>query len=530
MIEKLRVINYKRWRLFELRCNPRMNLLVGDNEAGKSTLLEAVNLVLTRRLNGRAADYDLTPHLFNRDAVAEYLASLSTDKVLPPPAIVIEAYVKQTPETAIWRGTFNDAGVDACGLRLEIAFDVEYASAYEKLLENPDDIVTVPIEFYRVTWLSFAATPVQRNTVVRSSFVDASTIRMQSGTDHYLNAIVNDGLEAKDRIGLALAYRQLKELFAREPQIEAINAKLGTKKGILSDKEVSVGIDVSSKGGWEASLVPHLGDIPYSQAGKGEQCALKIMFALDARAGAASVVLIEEPENHLSFSSLTILLSKLAAQCADKQVLIATHSAFVLNRLGLKSTILVNGESAVFLSELPEDTQSYFQRLSGYDTLRLILAKRSILVEGPSDELVIQKAYQQQHGKTAAADGVDVQSVNGLSFPRFLDIAQLLTRNVTVVTDNDGDFETRIRERYEPYATTDGIRICASTDNALPTLEDHIVYLNELTTLERLCGREFASKSEAYAHMKKNKTEWALSCLRDDIEVTMPAYVEEAVA
>ena len=30
-----------------------MNIVVGDNEAGKSTILEAVNLALTGYLNGR---------------------------------------------------------------------------------------------------------------------------------------------------------------------------------------------------------------------------------------------------------------------------------------------------------------------------------------------------------------------------------------------------------------------------------------------------------------------------------------------
>ena len=40
---------------------------------------------------------------------------------------------------------------------------------------------------------------------------------------------------------------------------------------------------------------------------------------------------------------------------------------------------------------------NYFKKLPGYDTLRLVLAKRVILVEGPSDELVVQRAYRDAH-------------------------------------------------------------------------------------------------------------------------------------
>ena len=37
-------------------------------------------------------------------------------------------------------------------------------------------------------------------------------------------------------------------------------------------------------------------------------------------------------------------------------------------------------------------TFEFFKKVAGYDTLRLILCKKSILVEGDSDELVVQRA------------------------------------------------------------------------------------------------------------------------------------------
>ena len=60
------------------------------------------------------------------------------------------------------------------------------------------------------------------------------------------------------------------------------------------------------------------------------------------------------------------------------------------------------------MKDLSQDTRDYFMKLPGYDTLRLIMSKRTILVEGPSDELIVQKAYKAQHGRLPLEDGVDV--------------------------------------------------------------------------------------------------------------------------
>jgi hypothetical protein len=42
----------------------------------RSTVLEAVNLALTKRLNGRQVESELSPYLFSKNAVAVYLQSL----------------------------------------------------------------------------------------------------------------------------------------------------------------------------------------------------------------------------------------------------------------------------------------------------------------------------------------------------------------------------------------------------------------------------------------------------------------------
>lgn len=531
MITKLTISNYKLFRSFAFECNPDLNILVGDNESGKSTLLEALNLALTRRLNGRLLDTELTPHLFNKACCDEYVEKIQAGENPDLPSILIELYFQDDPTLTSLKGINNLDRLDCPGVRLAITFDDNYRSEYEALLLDRSRIRTVPVEYYKVTWFSFAnAALTSRGIPLRASFIDATTLRLQSGADYYLQNIINDGLEPKDRVGLSLAYRHLKELFGDEPAIRAINDKLGAAPGQLSSGTLKLSVDLSPRGAWETNLIPHLDDIPFHFLGKGQQNSLKILLALVRHASTSHIVLIEEPENHLSFSSMHVLLQRINEQCSGKQIFVTTHSAFVSNKLGLDRVALLFRQRTTSLARLPADTRDYFIRLPGYNTLRLILAKRSILVEGPSDDLVIQRAYFKVHGKQPIENGVDVISVGGLSFARFLDIAKELAVPTTVVTDNDGDYASHVEAKYASYLAQSHITICADQDDSKPTLEDHMLAQNGRAHLNTIFDTSYATDIKLLKYMKSNKTDWALKVLTSTEEVTFPAYVTRAVA
>ena len=79
--------------------------------------------------------------------------------------------------------------------------------------------------------------------------------------------------------------------------------------------------------------------------GKGEQNSVKIKLAMEELAE-SHPLLIEEAENHLSFSNLNVLIKHISDKRADRQLLITTYSSFVLNKLGLKSVLLfANGKT-----------------------------------------------------------------------------------------------------------------------------------------------------------------------------------------
>lgn len=529
MINKIIIKNYKIFDSFELNFNSDLNIVVGNNEAGKSTILEAINLTLSKRLNGRQIEQELSPYLFNKDCVDLYLKSLKETTPDSLPKILIELYFSENPELQFLRGSNNSGKSDDIGIKIEIAFNEDYKDEYEKLLENKDQIKSIPTEYYKVNWYSFANNAISnRSLPVGLSYIDATNIRLQSGTDYYMQSIISSGLETKERVELSVAYRKLKEQFSDQPSIRGINNNLNQKKGAITDKNLAISIDVSQKTNWETNLIPHLDDLPFQFIGKGEQSALKIMLALERQASESHIILIEEPENHLSFSSMNILISKIREKCSGKQIIITTHSAYILNKLGLDKVILLNSKKASFLNTLPEDTKNYFRKLSGYDTLRLILAKKAILVEGPSDELIIQKAYLLKYNKLPIEDGVDVISVRGLSFSRFLDIAKELNKEVVVVTDNDGDYENKVTKKYESYKDLSCIKICASNNNSLSTLEPQLVESNKLDVLKKIFNKSL-NKKDMIDFMIANKADCALKIFDTQEKIEFPDYVKIAI-
>ncbi len=530
-IEKIIIKNYKTLTDFKISLNKELNIIVGNNEAGKSTLLEAINLVLTGQLNGKNINYEISPFLFSKEIVTAYIDKLKLKQNPEQPEILIEAYLTEKPEFAKYKGTNNSEDEDTVGIYLKIEFDQDYTPEYQEYITNPENIVTIPTEFYKARWYSFADnTPITpKNIQLSSSLIDPTTIKLQSGADYYLQKIIQESLNPKERAGLSLAFRNLKERFKNEDSLISINDNLKSNKGNITTKDLSVSIDISQKSSWENNLTSYLDDIPFQYSGKGEQSFIKMLLALDKKISKSDIILIEEPENHLAFSTMNILVEKIAAKCKDKQIIITTHSTFVLNKLGLDNLILWGEDKKTMkLKELNPTTEDYFKKLAGYDTLRLVLAKKAILVEGPSDELIVQKAYLIAKGHLPSTDGIDVICVKGLSFKRFLEIAKLLTKKVSVVTDNDGNHKTKVIDKYKDYINLPHVNICYDKNDTLKTLEPQIVSCNTISNLNKIFNTAFTTIEEITQYMIDNKTECALLIFNSTEHFEAPEYVKQS--
>lgn len=538
-IKHLHIENFKRFKgSFDIDLNEHLNVLVGDNEVGKSTIVEAIYLALTGIYNGHYLRNELSQYIFNNEVVNEYLHSLQRGQGIEPPKIIIEIFL-EGEDAASYIGDDNYTGSGASGIRYMVCFDEQYNDEYQELIAN--ELKTLPIEYYKVTWSSFArhGDITSRSIPMKAALIDSDSGRLLNGSDLVVSKIVRDSLDTKEVVDVMQAFRSLQETFMGDSSIQEINTKI-QESSKISDKTVEISVDLSSRNAWESNLMTYLNRVPFPYIGKGEQSLIKTKLALShKRTVNASIVLMEEPENHLSHSTLNDLLHHIGNECAEKQLLITTHSSYVSNKLGLDSLILLKGNDTLRLNELSIETSNYFKVLPGYNTLRMLLCRKTILVEGPSDELIIQRAYYDSKHKLPIQDGIDVITVGNLSFLRFLEIAQKLDLSVAVVTDNDGDYDA-VRRKYSGYQNNSNITICCDTVvDASPTsingkeyncntLEPKLLKENSREVFSEIFNKSFSSDDELRVFMKAHKTECALAIFESSISINYPQYIKDS--
>lgn len=530
MIEKVKIRGYRIYRETTFTPSEGMNIIVGGNQSGKSTLVEAITLALTGRINGKLAQEELNPHWFNTAIVREFLDARRAGQTPELPTIEIEIFLKDEDAMLPLSGAHHSVRptTDRPGMILRVVPDPNAVAEIDEWFKG-GDVEMLPIEYYNVEWCSFRDQAIARRPKqVSVSIIDSSTVRSSSGIDYHLRQLLSNHLEPEVQAKIALDFRKAKHEISGSV-FKGVNAKIAEAHKDLHDQPVGLLMDQSARTRWENSVAPHVGDIPFSFSGQGQQASIKIALAMSKESATKRTVIIEEPENHLSHTSLTKLIERIEDLAGEQQQLfITTHSSFVLNRLGLDALTLVSdGAIARFEGSISADTIRYFKKLPGYDTLRVVLAERAVVVEGPSDEILFERWYSDLHGKRPIESGADVISARGLSYKRFLELAKAVGKKVAVVRDNDdksiADLEAAASDLLES-----GVRqmfIGAPSDGK--TLEPQILTANPNdATLRTILGR--AADDDLADWMDKNKTEAAIRIAEATQAITPPAYMKLA--
>lgn len=174
------------------------------------------------------------------------------------------------------------------------------------------------------------------------------------------------------------------------------------------------------------------------------------------------------------------------------------------------------------LKDLPDETAKYFMKAPPASIVEFALAKKAILVEGPSEYMLMEKFYETCAGRSPESDGVHIIDVRGLSFKRYLDIAKLTGCKVAVITDNDTDYQKHCVDKYSDYASNPNINIFYETDDAKRTFE--IILYGDNSAL---CDTLF--DSPALCYMLNNKTEAAYALLSQDGLIVVPDYIKRGI-
>lgn len=191
---------------------------------------------------------------------------------------------------------------------------------------------------------------------------------------------------------------------------------------------------------------------------------MQIKLAIQNKSKDIDLVMMEEPENHLSHTNLNKLVHYIEMQRGTKQLFLTTHSSYVLNKLSIDKICLVQS-GYKRLHQLDPAVVKTLKRLPGYDTLRVALSRNVILVEGPSDELVLKKIYHRKHGRLPEQDGIDIIVVRGVGFDTFISVGMEIGTSINVLRDNDGAYDENVAKARDTYAAYPNIKLISSEND-----------------------------------------------------------------
>lgn len=149
IIKKIKIKNFKKFDSFETSFNEKANILIGDNESGKSTILQSIDFVLSG--SRQKIDKIGLDNLFNKDCIIEYFEGEKTIARLPE--LFIELYLNDQKDILL-NGKNNSDRSMTDGLALVCQPDILLHSEIREILNHEEN--NFPFEFYSISFKTFS--------------------------------------------------------------------------------------------------------------------------------------------------------------------------------------------------------------------------------------------------------------------------------------------------------------------------------------------------------------------------------------
>ena len=258
----------------------------------------------------------------------------------------------------------------------------------------------------------------------------------------------------------------------------------------------------------------------------------------------STIIAIEEPENHLSYSSMLKMISLIQNNHEGKQIIVTSHSSRITSGIGLDKVLIISmqGDETIKLSNLDKKTSNYFREVPSDSLLHFVMSKKVILVEGPAEQILMDGFYRKLFNESLESNGISCISVNGLSFKHFIAIAASMNKSVAVITDNDGNIDAvnnLKNEYFETYNDKNRLAIFSDPDVNNRTFEiclynSNKVYLENIIPLNStsVYSHKYSNGNRYLGKMLNQKTDTALLIRNDENfneKIEVPNYINEAL-
>ncbi|MCY7778425.1 AAA family ATPase [Bacillus haynesii] len=508
-ITRIKIRGFKKFVSLDVHFNDHFSVLVGENEVGKSTVLKAIDIVLNQSsflYNDSSASGYINSELaeeFFKNKTKEFLPKIEVELFLD-----LDGNIKSFDFDGLH---YNDASESTTGIRFVYEFNPEFEDDID--LEGFASNKIVPTEYYKATWNTFQGKNyVRRMSPIKFIYLDNSTIKHDI-FGGYARQIFDAKIEEKAQRKISSDFKKAISKF-REEHDDDLKIGVDQKIGLDSSKtDIVKLLDIFESG------------ISIQDMGKGRENIVRTEMAVNNNV--FDLVLIDEPESHLSYTNTRKLIDMIR-NVTQGQVVIASHSSLVVNKLNLQNTIILSEQKSHSLTDLSTETAKYFEKIDNLDVLRFILAEKVLLVEGAAEYIILPKLFKTVTEMEMDSLGIDVISMGSISFKKYKELSDILKKKVVVITDND-------KKEGTDYSVSENFKVCAdkSTDNW--TLEVAFYNANkgyfDNIYQKRKTKPEYheVKMDKALAHMLKNKTENALEIEKALDELTIPEYLKEAI-
>lgn len=392
----LKIERFRGIREFEFAPGPK-TVILGPNNAGKSTILEAMDLLLHSGF-GRPRPQPTEIDYYNRDPATGFqieavIGDLSEDLLAEVPRY-LEGWNHETEEVT---PEPDGAGIEPV-LRIRVTGNSETDISHEYTKDEAAGTRVPPRIRAQLGWVFDGRTrdPFRELSFYQGGLLDKffSDINMNPALTTLSEAIsagahaVNVDNEIRARLGdLAGELHQLGLLDHEElPQFEA--GAVSTR-GLLQ----SLRLALPSADGVQ---------IPLYRQGRGAQrlVLLTVLLQLTKKTGQTVIGGFEEPEEALEPLRQTQMARLLEGIVKERgQIFIVTHSPEIARAFFIDDFVLLEeragGLNAHFLRKsLTEQTRQKYERKVDGAVVRALFAKIPLLVEGPGDRAVMETFWR----------------------------------------------------------------------------------------------------------------------------------------
>lgn len=444
IISELRIYNFRRFKSVDgapglkITFHRGLNALIGENDSGKTAVIDALKLVLLTQSNEyiRPSDEDFYKPI-GGDACSEFKIDCT-----------ISEFTQNEAKNFIEYLTFEKDG-DKVEYTLELHYRAwkEGHKIYQELrVGDIDDGISIDgkaRELLKAVYLKPLRDAEREMSSGRGSRISQILLNHPIFKDKKEHAILDIFQDANKRI---------EDYFTDDTDgkriLQAIRNNLESfnDKGQASNAELKTS-DIHLKAILESLSL----NAPEINPGLGELnllfIAAELLLLKDDTDGGLKLSLIEELEAHLHPQAQLRLISYLQNEYNenDVQIIISTHSPILASKINLKNLILMKNGIGYDLAEgmtgLQKGDYLFLQRFLDSTKANLFFAKGIIMVEGDAENILIP-VIADILGYPLEKYGISIVNVGSAAFLRY---SRIMVRAdganigipVSVITDCD---------------------------------------------------------------------------------------------